>query len=700
MKLRYIISAAVAGLVSLSSCVKEDIASLDGVSAEPSYVSVGFDGGVATTIIKANEAWSLEVKDDAKEWLEVAPTSGPATSAEGVKVTFTMKATQSPRKTEVLLKVGTKEQILTVGQNGYVEPVIISAKDFNDDNVSPQGPSYYVEGFITKIEKYDYGNLYLRDDAGDEVYVYGVLDADGQSKNFTSLSIDVGDKVVLYGSKGAYNGKPQMVNATLIEVTVPAIFDLDFRAIRTMYNEKNPDKAEEYSTYTKDQWKNLFKADALEISDQGGTISIPLTFKGDKLDLKAQEVDWITLNGMTQEGDTYYMNFDIASFAEKAAPREATIVIGGMIEMEKDGKKVEKISNFELPVKQYGITPDPITFAQFVEKEMKDWVTVEGVVSGIHKTGFMVMDDSGEALYAYSNAKPDVKIGDKVMVTGEKSSYNKCYQIATPVVRVLSSKNEVKYPAPAECTDELWAEMEAGTLFTGKYITVTATPSGKYGDLNFGTGCSVSPYQTSDDFNYPADFEGKTVTLKGYVLQVYTKNDSKTLRVLPVSIEEFIPAPLAESFKDGQGAFTIEDKALPEGSTYVWKHESRSSDAYMKASAFVGGANLASESWLVSPEIDLTEAEAPKLTLKQALNYLNGKVVADHVSLMVKKAGSDWAVVAWPATIGEKFGSAWDFYETTVDLSAYKASKIQIAFKYVSTTECAPTWEVKNVVVK
>ena len=44
---------------------------------------------------------------------------------------------------------------------------------------------------------------------------------------------------------------------------------------------------------------------------------------------------------------------------------------------------------------------------------------------------------------------------------------------------------------------------------------------------------------------------------------------------------------------------------------------------------------------------------------------------------------------------------SWDFFDNeTVSLDAYKGKKIQFGFEYVSTEECAGTWEIKDIVVK
>ena len=41
----------------------------------------------------------------------------------------------------------------------------------------------------------------------------------------------------------------------------------------------------------------------------------------------------------------------------------------------------------------------------------------------------------------------------------------------------------------------------------------------------------------------------------------------------------------------------------------------------------------------------------------------------------------------------------WTFVTAAVDLSAWAGKKVQIGFKYTSTTSAAATWEIMNVVV-
>ena len=153
----------------------------------------------------------------------------------------------------------------------------------------------------------------------------------------------------------------------------------------------------------------------------------------------------------------------------------------------------------------------------------------------------------------------------------------------------------------------------------------------------------------------------------------------------------------SETFGTNQGAFTIDDKVLPEGTTYIW---SFASGYGMKASAYVNKTNYASESWLVSPKFDCTNATALTLSFSEAANFFkSAENVSAYTSVKVKEVGTDtWTDLTLSARAG---GTNWDFTDgITADLSAYVGKKMQIAFVYTSTAELAGTWEVKNFELK
>lgn len=153
----------------------------------------------------------------------------------------------------------------------------------------------------------------------------------------------------------------------------------------------------------------------------------------------------------------------------------------------------------------------------------------------------------------------------------------------------------------------------------------------------------------------------------------------------------------SETFGTNQGAFTIDDKVLPEGTTYIW---SFASGYGMKASAYVNKTNYASESWLVSPKFDCTNATALTLSFSEAANFFkSAENVSAYTSVKVKEVGTDtWTDLTLSARAS---GTGWAFTDgITADLSAYVGKKMQIAFVYTSSAELAGTWEVKNFELK
>ena len=157
---------------------------------------------------------------------------------------------------------------------------------------------------------------------------------------------------------------------------------------------------------------------------------------------------------------------------------------------------------------------------------------------------------------------------------------------------------------------------------------------------------------------------------------------------------------LDESFATGQGAFTIEDKKLPEGGTYVWKHDAGTPEGgnpyyYMKASAFINKAAKASESWLISPEVDLSTATTATLTFDHTHKFAG--TPSEELTLWVTETSAE----NWQQLTIDKYGTNNDytFVTPSIDLSVYAGKTIKFAFKYISTNSAAGTWEIKNVKV-
>ncbi|MCH5221037.1 MAG: choice-of-anchor J domain-containing protein [Muribaculaceae bacterium] len=148
----------------------------------------------------------------------------------------------------------------------------------------------------------------------------------------------------------------------------------------------------------------------------------------------------------------------------------------------------------------------------------------------------------------------------------------------------------------------------------------------------------------------------------------------------------------SETFGTSLGDFTIEDKVIPEELTYVW---SFAANYGAKASAFYNSTNYATESWLISPVIDLSTFTDLTLSFDHATNYFEDATTATGV--YVREENGEWTALT--ATYPET--QSWTFVNSgLIDIDKYQGKKIQLGFKYTSTDTKAGTWEIKNVLVK
>lgn len=192
---------------------------------------------------------------------------------------------------------------------------------------------------------------------------------------------------------------------------------------------------------------------------------------------------------------------------------------------------------------------------------------------------------------------------------------------------------------------------------------------------------------TTDVATYTWNIANKE--FKRNYLKHYNMNLNNAAREEGVTVIEKRP-PYEEAFTSNQGEFTINNVSLPEGQTNIWSFGTQYG---AKITAYISGTNYAAESWLVSPVIDLTNGiERAEITFDQCIN----KYMVDGAgSIQIKEYGTEtWTEI--PNTYPTLSGTWSSFETTTINLEDYIGKKILFAFKYVSTSDKAGTWEIKN----
>lgn len=202
----------------------------------------------------------------------------------------------------------------------------------------------------------------------------------------------------------------------------------------------------------------------------------------------------------------------------------------------------------------------------------------------------------------------------------------------------------------------------------------------------------------------PGTFEGiLTVTtdvatyLKEIPEREFARSHSRTFNVdlakaeRSEGVEEVVVGFPYDAALTSKGDFTVDNVVLPDGLNAVWTFDATFG---AKASAFVDPTYYATESWLVSPWVDLSEVTAAAVSFDHVHRY--AVVPAEELTLWAKSdgEGAGWAQLTIPTYAS---GTNWTFVNSgDISLKDYVGKKVKVAFKYTSTDAKAATWEVKN----
>lgn len=179
------------------------------------------------------------------------------------------------------------------------------------------------------------------------------------------------------------------------------------------------------------------------------------------------------------------------------------------------------------------------------------------------------------------------------------------------------------------------------------------------------------------------------------------KKETTTFSKTENGYEAQISMYLNETLCGNEGGFVAYNVNL-NTLNYVW---SNTTNYGWKASAYANKTNVASESWLVSPAINMKKGKNPVMQFDEAMNFLGTNNIDDFLSVKVSTNfdGSDVSAATWTdlKITGRSDGVSWTFYTVDpVSLQQFVGNTVHIAFVYKSTDSVAPTYEFKNIVVK
>lgn len=506
MKLRYLFSMLVASVLLFAGCAKEQATdSFANIKLDKTFVVIPEEGGSVELKVNATEDWAIDttytqdvwpnvitrnsdksVKKVEPSWLSIDKMGG---SKGETVLTLTAEAVAGGRELELCIKAGMNSQFFKVRQ-GSLESVSATCADVI---AGPDGKTYKVKGTVTSIANTTYGNWYLNDGTG-EVYVYGTLDKDGKTKNFTSLGIEVGDVVEVEGPKLTYGTTIELVDVTVLSIK-----------------------------------KSLVKIVTAEptLEPAAAEFEVKVAFKGDGLYPVVDEAakSWLSISGVTTKpgtpskieqnpADTALVKITVANNTE-ADPRTGVVTFTSAA-----GKDVTEVT---YTISQKGLAIP--TIAEVRASEKGALVSTEGTVMALHQKGFILSDATG-TIYVYENAAPTVAVGNKIKISGTFDNYYGTLQIKTPTIEVTENTTNVTYPTPIDLTDpakyEAYATCSADNPTDFAYVKIKGVLSGDYNNIvTVGTSTKTSQFDYSSG-NYAA-LNGKTVVVTAYIKGFHSK---------------------------------------------------------------------------------------------------------------------------------------------------------------------------------
>lgn len=330
----------------------------------------------------------------------------------------------------------------------------------------------------------------------------------------------------------------------------------------------------------------------------------------------------------------------------------------------------------------------------------------------------------GSIAYPNAGAVDAALNGQKVTITGyaigQTSSGKYLNTMITSVVPAAAGARATRAAAAVEPTTTALYQFKDGawkqyTTADAQVIVLNDAENAQIAETTLASTKAALPLLLANKLPYIIDGanavvvykNGKNIEVAEFEVSngVWSEVKAYTTETTTFTLEEGEINANQSSFYENtllgnEGGFTAVDVMKGEGLNYVWANTAQYG---WKASAYVNKTNVASESWLVSPAINLKKAKDPVFTMDEVYQYTNGAEPAQYLSLLISTNYADdvktanWTELTIPTW---STGSDWTFVNTGyISLADYVGSTVTIAFVYKSTSDAAPTWEIKNVKV-
>ncbi|MGE4287786.1 MAG: BACON domain-containing carbohydrate-binding protein [Salinivirgaceae bacterium] len=469
MKFNKLIPFFIAILALITSCADEETTTLlNNIQVSSSYVAIPVEGGSTSITVTANYGWTAEkvfimendtVVKDSISWLSLSVTAG---SAGESTLTFSAESTLDGRTAEVLIHSEGETQRINIIQG----LATIATATCAEVIAGPDSKSYQVTGVVTAITNTLYGNWYLEDETG-SIYIYGTLDAKGNTKNFLSLGLEVGDEVTVQGPKTTYGTTVELVNVTVVSIN-----------------------------------KSLIKVDSVQNATlplEGGEFIAYLTCKGEGVSVEIPEdaKSWLSISSIESAGTNTVITFNAA--ANEGGDRGTTITFHTT-----DGTKDY---TSQTTLSQTGAIIDA-SIAEFLAAEVgSKQYRLKGVISSISDaaTGKLNLTDFSGEVYVYKIVDFDtygVKVGDIITIVGTRAEYNGSPQVSGAVL-------ENSIPVTTASIAEVLTKPDDPNTYFMVTGTITSIANADYGNLYLNDGDEIYVYgcypgygATGDDRKY------------------------------------------------------------------------------------------------------------------------------------------------------------------------------------------------------